>query len=207
MGVLLSSAAAQITLHRGARAAEETCLWLRGMQRENTHHFWGAVSTFVWSSDCMSSIHSSTDLYSYSHNLKISSNTRSSLALSYLPFEMLMYRALFTMERKIQGFTAVNSGKYVLSFPVCRWSPSPQRFSIWLGLKDSAVGWISASRTNPLRTGNWSVLLKKGSVRCGSCWLLSAWWKEGWWVQDLYRCIEVAGHNSHFQLTSANPMV
>lgn len=204
VGILLSSTAAQIRLRRGARAAEERCLWLREMQRENTHHFWGAVCTFVWSSVCHT-IHSSTDLYSCSHNLKISSNRRTSLALSHLLFEMATYRALFTMQRKIWGFTTVSSGKYVLSFPVWTWSSSPQRFSVWLGLKDSAVGWISAPRVSPSRMGNRSFLPKKGSVRCGSCWPLCAWWKEGWWVQDLYRDIEVAGHELPFSTNLCKP--
>lgn len=167
----------------------------------NTHHFWGAVCTFVLSSHCISDVHSSSGLYSYSHNFKIQNNRGKAMALSHLPFGLGMYCTLFTMERRIWNLTVVSSGKYILSFPMCTWSSSPQRFPA----EANAVQLDNCFQNQPIKDER-SVSSVKGGVLV--------------WGVDL--CLVKGGARSSgfvkgyrnrgswtliFLLTSANPMI
>jgi len=129
-----------------------------------------------------------------------------SLALSHPPFEMGTYRTLFTMERKISDFTALENLSWV--FLCVHEVPALRGFQSDRGWRTVLSGWLSAwlsaPRTRPSRTSGQSVLQRRRAV-----WDVAP--SSGERRSEEFRfCTgkqKKGVMNSDFLLTSANPVI
>lgn len=105
--------------------------------QRNTHHIWGAVCTFVWSSDWVSYMGKNVASVSFPALTLIPTHTtskvccisRTALALSHPPLEM---SKLSAVERKSWDFTAVSFWTFLCAHKV----PALRGFKSYLSWRD-----------------------------------------------------------------------